>query len=100
MGDPAWSAVWEYFERHDVDAILSGDADTGGDPRLDKAVRLMGRKSRAALLLAERLMDHGAKRPLVEGLGLELEALAEVFGHPDALEGLSALIEGRRPSFT
>jgi hypothetical protein len=34
------------------------------------------------------------------GLALELERLAEIFGTADALEGLSALIEGRRPSYT
>ncbi len=64
-----------------------------------KALKRMGHKSAAALLLAERLMDAGAALPLAGALQLELDALKEVFGHPDALEGLSALIEGRRPTF-
>jgi len=33
------------------------------------------------------------------GLAAELAKLHDIFGTADALEGLSALIEGRRPSY-
>ena len=37
---------------------------------------------------------------LEAGLALELERLEGIFSTADALEGLSALIEGRRPTYT
>ncbi len=37
---------------------------------------------------------------LIDGLSQELENLEKIFATADALEGLSALIEGRRPSYT
>jgi enoyl-CoA hydratase/carnithine racemase len=94
----AWAALWEFFATHSVDAILSGEA-TSEDPAVAKAIKHMGHKSPAALRLAERLMDAGAEVSLADGLAGELASLEEVFSNPDALEGLSALIEGRRPSF-
>ena len=37
---------------------------------------------------------------LTEGLSKELSNLERIFSTKDALEGLSSLIEGRRPSYT
>ena len=37
---------------------------------------------------------------LTEGLSEELNYLEEIFSTKDALEGLSSLIEGRRPNYT
>ena len=95
----SWKRVWDFFDAHSVDQILSGQADTDGDAALDKAVQRMAQKSEHALRLAERLIDAGAALPLAAGLQLELDLLQEVFGHPDALEGLSSLLESRRPAF-
>ena len=39
-------------------------------------------------------------KQLDDGLALELDRLSDIFGTSDALEGLSALIEGRRPEYT
>ena len=36
---------------------------------------------------------------LQQGLALELERLDDIFASSDALEGLSALIQGRRPNY-
>ncbi len=94
-----WRPLWDFFANHRVEAILNGEADTGGDPRLERAVKKMGQKSPHALLAAERLLDAGAELELEEGLDLELDALKEVFLHPDALEGMKALLERRRPEF-
>jgi enoyl-CoA hydratase / 3-hydroxyacyl-CoA dehydrogenase len=95
----AWQPIWDFFASYSVDQILSGDASTGGNSQLDKAVKKMGQKSYNALKQAERLFNEGHHLELNDALDLELRDLKEVFAHPDALEGLSALIEGRRPSF-
>ncbi len=94
-----WQAVWEFFARHTVAEILSGQAPTRGEAVLEKAVRALRRKSANALALAERLFDEGSGLPLAAALEIELRYLEEMFAHPDALEGLSALLEGRRPAF-
>ncbi|RMH01526.1 MAG: 3-hydroxyacyl-CoA dehydrogenase/enoyl-CoA hydratase family protein [Planctomycetota bacterium] len=96
---PEWQALWDFFSHHTVAAILAGEADTGDDPRLERAVKKVRQKSPHALLCAERVFDRGFTLPLEEALELELNGLREVFLHPDALEGMSALLEGRRPEF-
>jgi enoyl-CoA hydratase/carnithine racemase len=59
----------------------------------------MKQKSPHALLQVEKVFAEGMKLELGAALDLELEGLREVFLHPDALEGMSALLEGRRPEF-
>jgi len=95
----SWQAIWDFFASYSVDQILSGEASTGEHPMLDKAVKKMGQKSLNAIKQAERLFNEGHQLELNDALDLELRDLEEVFRHPDALEGLSALIEGRRPEF-
>jgi enoyl-CoA hydratase/3-hydroxyacyl-CoA dehydrogenase len=97
--DPAYADIWHFFSRYRVEEILAGEADTGGNPVLEKAVKRMGYKSPAALRVAELLIEEGAEVPLLVGLGMELERLEAAFSHPDALEGLSSLIERRRPNW-
>ena len=98
-GDAAWQPLWDFFARWSVDQILAGEADTGGDSRLEKAVQKMRGRSAFALRLAEKLLERSAELPLEAGLQEELAHLREVFAFPDALEGLSSVLERRRPVF-
>ena len=50
--------------------------------------------------MANDLLNAAADSELEAGLEGELRGLEGIFGSADALEGLSALIEGRRPSYT
>ena len=50
--------------------------------------------------MASDLIDESAHTDLSQGLQLELDGLTEIFSTADSLEGLSALIEGRRPTYT
>ena len=45
------------------------------------------------------LLDKALSTDLAAGLQLELDALDDIFATQDAREGLSALIEGRRPEY-
>ncbi len=94
-----WQPLWDFFTDHSVDQILSGDADTQGDPRLERAAKKMGQKSPHALYQVEKVFAEGEQVELDQALDIELEGLKEVFLHPDALEGMSALLENRRPDF-
>ena len=49
--------------------------------------------------MASELIDATATNSLSTGLEMELSKLHDIFSTDDALEGLSALIEGRRPSY-
>jgi len=55
-----------------------------------------------ALKTAANLLEiaNSENLTLIDGLSKELENLEKIFSTADALEGLSALIEGRRPSYT
>jgi hypothetical protein len=50
--------------------------------------------------MANDLLDAATVSDLKAGLERELEGLEGIFGTSDALEGLAALIEGRRPNYT
>ncbi|MDA0667352.1 MAG: 3-hydroxyacyl-CoA dehydrogenase NAD-binding domain-containing protein [Planctomycetota bacterium] len=97
--NPKLQAVWNFFDQYSVDEILSGEADCMGDPGLEKAVKRMGQKSYHALKLCEALFVEGAHLELDRALELESRDLSTAFNHADAIEGLSALLEGRRPNF-
>jgi enoyl-CoA hydratase/3-hydroxyacyl-CoA dehydrogenase len=94
-----WQPVWDCFDRYTVDQLLAGAAPAAGSPVLERAAKRMSTKSPHALRAAERLLDRGARMELEDGLDMELDALKEVFLHADALEGMKALLEGRRAVF-
>ena len=64
-----------------------------------RQIRALSRTAPIALRMASELIDK-SEEELVSGLKAELEGLEVIFGTNDALEGLSALIENRRPNFT
>jgi enoyl-CoA hydratase/3-hydroxyacyl-CoA dehydrogenase len=49
--------------------------------------------------MASDLIDQAGTNELIAGLEKELESLELIFSTDDALEGLSALIEGRKPTY-
>jgi enoyl-CoA hydratase/carnithine racemase len=53
-----------------------------------------------ALAKASELIDATSSTDLSAGLALELAGLNDIFSTADSLEGLSALIEGRRPTYS
>tara|TARA_B100000287_G_C20444446_1_gene706940 strand:- start:670 stop:828 length:159 start_codon:yes stop_codon:yes gene_type:complete len=49
--------------------------------------------------MASDLINAAGQTELQSGLGMELNGLEAIFSTDDALEGLSALIEGRKPTY-
>ncbi len=89
------------YSNANMESLLSGQAPEGFDPEDRNVARQLKSLSRAApvaLRIANDLMDAALETDLESGLALELDALSEIFATKDAHEGLSALIEGRRPA--
>lgn len=89
----------EMFANAAIDDLLTGQVATKGDPMLERAVQQVRSKAPLASRLAARLIDEGEKLPLTEALELENMHTREVFSSKDAREGMTALLERRRPSF-
>ena len=92
-----------FYSDSNMEGLLEGRAPEGFDPEDKNVSRQLKALSRAApvsIRLASRLLDSTRTTDLASGLELELDALDEIFSTSDALEGLSALIEGRRPEYT
>lgn len=91
-----------FFSDDNLPNLLSGQCPEGFDAE-DKAVarqiKALSRTAPIALRMASNLIDK-SQEELVHGLKAELDGLEQIFGTNDALEGLSALIENRRPSYT
>ena len=69
---------------------------------VSRQLKSLGRTAPIGLSMASNLLDDAVLTGdnLQQGLDLELERLSEIFASSDALEGLSALIQGRRPNYT
>jgi len=91
-----------FYSDSNMEAILSGETPEGFDPEERNVARQMKSLSRAApvsVRLASNLLDKALVTDLEAGLQLELDALEAIFATKDACEGLSALVEGRRPEY-
>ena len=63
-------------------------------------MKSLSRTAPIALKMASDLIDATMDTDLSVGLQMELDQLTEIFSTKDSLEGLSALIEGRKPGYT
>ena len=92
-----------FFSDENMATLLSGtcpEAFEVGDKQVSRQMRSLSRTAPIALSMASELLDDAVNSDgLQSGLALELERLSVIFGTSDALEGLSALIEGRRPEY-
>ena len=69
---------------------------------VSRQLKSLSRTAPIALSMASDLLNDAVLTGdnLQQGLALELERLDDIFASTDALEGLSALIQGRRPNYT
>ena len=102
---PATAFALAFYSDANMAALAAGEYPEGFDSEDKMVVRQLkslSRTSPIALSMASSLLDDAVAtgENLQQGLALELERLHEIFATSDALEGLSALIEGRRPTYT
>ena len=92
----------DFYRDENLPILISGGCPDGYDAE-DKTIsrQLKNLKYTApiALSMASELINITANTTLEQGLDSELAKLTDIFSTKDALEGLSALIEGRRATY-
>jgi enoyl-CoA hydratase/3-hydroxyacyl-CoA dehydrogenase len=91
-----------FYCDENMDSLLSGTCPEGfdaGDRLVARQLKALSRTAPLALKMANKLIDAAGNNDLETGLGMELDGLESIFSTADALEGLSALIEGRKPTY-
>ena len=92
-----------FFSDDNMSAIMNGTCPDGfnaEDKSVARQMKSLSRTAPIALKMASDLIDATASTSLADGLQMELDHLTEIFSTQDSLEGLSALIEGRKPTYT
>ncbi|MED5272322.1 MAG: enoyl-CoA hydratase/isomerase family protein, partial [Candidatus Thermoplasmatota archaeon] len=94
--------IMRFYGDNALSEILSGHTPVGFDAEnkfVTRQFKSMSRAAPIALVMASQLINESMKTNLDAGLQLELDRLEKIFSTSDALEGLSALIESRRPTY-
>mgnify|MGYP006151530485 FL=1 len=92
-----------FYSDANLETLLSGNCPGGFDPEdrnISRQLKSLSRTAPIALRMASSLIDFSANTTLEQGLEKELDGLDTIFATADALEGLSALIEGRKPTYS
>lgn len=93
----------DFYSDENIESLISGKVPENldpEDPRVSRQIKSLSRVAPIALSVASGLLsDVKTGSSLEDGLKLELQKLEEIFSTEDAQEGLSALIEGRRPKY-
>ena len=102
---PAAAFALEFYNDANMESLAAGNCPEGFDPEdkmVSRQLKSLSRTAPIALSMASDLLNDAVLtgNNLQQGLALELERLDDIFASSDALEGLSALIQGRRPNYT
>ena len=92
-----------FFSDANMGSLLNGECPDGFDPEdktVARQIKSLSFTAPIGLKMASDLINATASTSLEDGLRLELDGLHAIFSTKDALEGLSALIENRRPTYT
>ncbi len=83
-----------------ADKFLKGEAPEGVTADISgHTLKTMGYKAPLALRMANDIIEQQTSLSIKEGIELELRHLKQIFSTADALEGLQASLERRRPVF-
>lgn len=101
---PAAAFALAFYSDANMAALAAGQTPEGfdaDDKMVGRQLKSLSRTAPIALAMASDLLDEAVATgsDLDAGLAAELAKLHDIFGTADALEGLSALIEGRRPTY-
>ena len=101
---PTTAFALAFYSNENMATLAAGECPEGfdaADKMVSRQLKSLSQTAPIALALASELLDGAVETgdDLDAGLALELAGLTELFGTADALEGLSALIESRRPTY-
>ncbi len=102
---PAAAFALAFYCDANMDSLADGSCPEGFDAEdkmVSRQLKSLSRAAPIALSMASDLLNDAVVTGdnLEQGLTFELNRLHDIFASSDALEGLSALIEGRRPNYT
>ena len=92
-----------FYSDENLSSLLLGTCPDGFDKEdkiVSRQMKALSRTAPIAVSLASNLINLAEDTSLEEGLRSELDSLRTIFSTKDALEGLSALIEGRKASYS
>ena len=92
----------DFYGDSNLETLLAGECPEGydiEDKLISRQLKNLKYTAPIALWMASELIDITASTTLDQGLNSELAKLTDIFSTRDALEGLSALIEGRRATY-
>lgn len=92
----------DFFADKNMPNLLNGECPegyNGDDKMVSRQLKSLSRTAPIALQMANDLINKAGCTDLANGLQGELDGLVDIFSTADALEGLSALIEGRRATY-
>ena len=101
--NPTVAFATSFYSDGNMSLLMSGKVSVGFDATdkiVSRQLKSLSRAAPIALSTANDLLNATTGSDLKAGLESELVGLEGIFKTADALEGLSALIEGRRPSYT
>ena len=99
MSEAVQSAI-EFYSDDNMDSIMTGQIPDGSvEGYASRQIKQISRTAPIALRMASDLIDVAASTNLEDGLAAELQNLEDIFSTKDAYEGLSSLIQGRRPNY-
>lgn len=100
---PVAKFATSFFADENMPVLMNGECPEGfdqGEKIVARQIKSLSFTAPIGLQMASDLIDATASTDLQAGLQLELDGLNTIFATKDALEGLSALIENRRPTYT
>ena len=92
-----------FYSDENLSSLLLGTCPDGFDKEdklVSRQMKALSRTAPIAVSLASNLINLAEDTSLEDGLRSELDSLRTIFSTKDALEGLSALIEGRKASYS
>ena len=92
----------KFYADENMATLLAGGCPEGfeaGDKTVARQLKSLKFTAQIGLAMARARIDATGTTTLSKGLEMELEGLKQIFSTEDALEGLSALIEGRRETY-
>jgi enoyl-CoA hydratase/3-hydroxyacyl-CoA dehydrogenase len=99
---PVAAFASSFFNDTNMSVLMEGGCPEGFNPEekgVARQIKSLSFTAPIGLRMASDLIDATATTSLKEGLQLELDGLHTIFATQDALEGLSAMIENRRPTY-